>query len=248
MGLLNILKLLIVLISLLIPCKIILASDYAGFYQCEPTFILANKFLLISNGKDDIQILITEPNQEVPIGLVDENMLQKMGMTPEDFSKFKLEQFQDYTFNLKIWTDKGQITQLNKDNEVDTYFHNVLQGGVLMGYTEYTNQVKTDDDWFIRDVIFMGVFDDIYQIFINDLGNDIITDNRNFSGADKVKLSNPLVKNMLEYLAPYEDYYGSWIEISQHETPGKLEFSVKDIQPILNFNVGQTHEFRAICF
>ena len=105
-------KFLIVLISLLAPCQIILASDYAGFYQCEPTFILANKFLLISNGKDDIQILITEPNQEVPIGLVDENMLQKMGMTPEDFSKFKLEQFQDYTFNLKIWTDKA----LNKMN------------------------------------------------------------------------------------------------------------------------------------
>ena len=61
---------------------------------------------------------------------------------------------------------------------------------------------------------------------------------------EKRKVIYSLVRNMLKNLATYS---GSWIEISQSEIPGTLNFSAKNAGLLLNYNVDDTEIFRAVC-
>ena len=217
------------------------ASDYDGDYTCEPTFVLTENYLIIANGIDDIQVLMTKQNPEIELGLVDENKLKKMGMTPEDFAKFKSTEFQKHSFEMKISANTGQIIQTGQGTEVDTYFENVfVKDGaetdpkILMGYTEYSPKTFTDEYWKIRDNVLMDTLDDILEMtetyeYINDV--------------EYRKVLNSLVRNMLKNLATS----GSWIEINQSEIPGALNFSAENAGLLLNYNVDDTAKFRAVC-
>ncbi len=71
-------RLLIIFFMTIFPTIHLWASDYDGDYTCEPTFVLTENYLIIANGIDDIQVLITKQNPEIELGLVDENKLKKI--------------------------------------------------------------------------------------------------------------------------------------------------------------------------
>lgn len=230
-------RLLIIFIMTTFPTIHLWALDYDGNYTCEPTFVLTEKYLLIANGIDNIQVLVTKQNQEIDLGLVDENKLEKMGMTLENFMKFKTTEFRKHSFEMKISANTGQIIQPGQDSEVDTYFENVYlkSGKTLMGYTEYSSKTKTDELWEIRDFVFMGTYDDTqkHAIKIGFLDKE-----------EQRKVIYSLVRNMLKELATSS---GSWIEISQSKVPGTLNFSAENAGLLLNYNVDDTEIFRAVC-
>lgn len=214
------------------------ASDYDGNYKCEPTFVLTENYLLIANGIDDIQFLVTRQNPEIELGLVDENKLKKMGMTLDEFSKFKSTEFQKHSFELKISANTGQIIQTGQDREVDTYFESILVGKtdpkILMGYTEYVSKIENEEFWFIRDFVFMDAWDDTLK------NTETI---EWLEKEEKEKVIYSLVRNMLKNLA----VSGSWIEINQSEIPGALNFSAENAGLLLNYNVGDSEKFQAVC-
>ena len=215
------------------------ASDYDGNYKCEPTFVLTENYLLIANGIDYIQVLVTNQNQGIDLGLVDENKLEKIEMTLEDFIKFKTTEFRKHSFEMKIYSNTGQIIQPGHDEEVDTYFETVLVGKtdskILMGYTEYGSKTRSEEYWWIRDFVLMDTWDDTLK---NTKTIDFLDEE------EKRKVIYSLVRNMLKNLATYS---GSWIEISQSEIPGTLNFSAKNAGLLLNYNVDDTEIFRAVC-
>ena len=63
---------------ILFPTHFVWASNYIGKYKCEPTSILTEDFLFIANGKDNIQVLLTKPNPDIELGLVEETKLKEM--------------------------------------------------------------------------------------------------------------------------------------------------------------------------
>ena len=96
-------RLLVIFLITIFTTTHLWASDYVGDYECEPTFVLQKKGLLfIINGEDDIRVMVIIPNPEIELGLVDENLLKKMEMTPEDFLKFNSEIFKQHSFRMKI--------------------------------------------------------------------------------------------------------------------------------------------------
>ena len=245
-------KFLIVLISLLAPCQIILASEYIGEYKCKPTFVLREDLLFIINGKDDIQVMLINPNPETELGLVDENLLKKIEMTPEDFLKFKSEIFKQHSFRMKISENAGQITQPGKNQDVDVYFEHVLVNNgmetdpkILMGYTEFGNKESKDEFWHIRDYVFSDVFKDTSKYLDKSYGTRDV-DIYYFSDADGKTSADPIIRNMLRNLA-YSGFFGSWIKISLSDSSGTLNFSVDNAGELLNYNVRETDKFRAIC-
>lgn len=222
------------------PTTNLWASNYIGNYECEPTSILTEEFLFIANGKDNIQVLLTKPNPDIELGLVEETKLKKMGSTTEEFLKFKSTQFQKHSFELEISENYGEITQIGQDSEVDTYFENVfLKDGegkptLLLGYTEYTSKTETDEYWKIRDDILIDAMSDILEM----------TKTYEYKNESEYReVLNSLVRNMLKNLATG----GSWIEISQNDNSGTLNFSMVDAQPLFNFNVNKTDKFGAVC-
>jgi hypothetical protein len=244
-------KFLIVLISLLAPCQIILASEYLGEYKCEPTFVLGEDVLFVANSKDDIRLLMINPNREIDFGvfgLIDENVTKKNGGTPEDFLKLKLELFKQYSFRMKISENAGQITQPGENDYVDVYFEHVLVNNgletdpkILMGYTEFGDKESKDEFWHIREFVFTDVLKDTFKYLYKTYGMldiDIYT----FSQDEDGKTSaDPIIRNMLKNLATS----GSWIEISPSDTSGTLNFSIDDAGYLLT--IRETDKFRAVC-
>ena len=232
-------RLLVIFFMTTFPTTSLWASNYIGNYECEPTFVLTEDYLLIANGTDDIKVLLTNQNPEIELGLVDENKLKKMGMTLEDFMKFKTTEFRKHSFEMKINSNSGQIIQLGQDKEVDTYFESVLVGKtdpkILMGYTEYSSKTSSEEYWWIRDFVFMGTWDDTLK---NTKTIEYLDEK------EKEKVIYSLVRNMLKNLA---NYGGSWIEINQSEIPGTLNFSADNAGLLLDYNVKDTEKFRAVC-
>ena len=222
------------------PTHTVWASNYIGEYKCEPTSILTEDFLFIANGKDNIQVLLTKPNPDIELGLVEETKLKKMGMTTKEFQKFKLTQFQKHSFEMKISTNTGQIIQTGQDSEVNTYFENVfLKDGegnpkLLLGYTEYTSKSETEEYWKVRDDLLIDAMSDILEM------------TRTYEYKNEIeykKVLTSLARNMLKNLA----FSGSWIEINQGQVRGTLNFSADNAGLLLNNNVEDTEKFRAIC-
>lgn len=221
---------------ILFPTHIVWASNYVGKYKCEPTSILTEEFLFIANGKDNIQVLLTKPNPDIELGLVEETKLKKMGSTTEEFLKFKSTQFQKHSFELEIFKNYGQIIQTGQDSEVDTYFENVFlkDGELLLGYTEYTSKSETDEYWKVRDDLFIDAMSDILEM------------TRTYEYKNEIeykKVLTSLARNMLKNLA----FSGSWIEINQGQVQGTLNFSADNAGLLLRNNVEDTEKFRAIC-
>jgi len=149
---------------------------------------------------------------------------------------FKSTQFQKHSFELEISENYGEITQIGQDSEVDKYFENVFlkDGALLLGYTEYTSKTETDEYWKIRDDIFIDAMSDILKM----------TRTYEYKNESEYReVLNSLVRNMLKNLA----FGGSWIEISQNDNSGTLNFSMVDAQPLFNFNVNKTDKFVAVC-
>ena len=95
-------KILIVLISLLAPCQIILASEYLGEYKCKPTFIQQEEFLILSNNESDIEVIAIKQYPNYPIGLIDDDFLAEVETSNQDFENWKKEKLESHTFNLLI--------------------------------------------------------------------------------------------------------------------------------------------------
>ena len=185
--------------------------------------------------------MVIIPNPEIELGLVDENLLKKMEMTPEDFLKFNSGIFKQHSFRMKISENAGQITQPGINQDVDVYFEHVLVNDgletdpkILMGYTEYSSKTETEEFWFIRDLVFMPTWDDTLKN-TQKIGT--------LDEVEKRKVLHSLVRNMLKNLATS----GSWIEISPSDTSGTLNFSIDNAGDLLNYNVRETDKFRAVC-
>ena len=237
-------RLLVIFLITIFTTTHLWASDYVGDYECEPTFALREDLLFIANGEDDIRLLMINPNKEIDygvFGLIDENLLKKMEMTPEDFLKFNSGTFKQYSFRMKISENAGQITQPGINQDVDVYFEHVLVNDgletdpkILMGYTEYSSKIETEEFWFIRDLVLMRTWDDTRKN-TQKIGT--------LDEVEKRKVLHSLVRNMLQNLATS----GSWIEISPSDTSGTLNFSIDNAGDLLNYNVRETDKFRAVC-
>lgn len=237
-------RLLVIFLITIFTTTHLWASDYVGDYECEPTFALREDLLFIANGEDDIRLLMINPNKEIDygvFGLIDENVIKKNGETPEGFLKFKSGIFKQHSFRMKISENAGQITQPEKNQDVDVYFEHVLVNDgletdpkILMGYTEYSSKTETEEFWFIRDLVFMPTWDDTLKN-TQKIGT--------LDEVEKRKVLHSLVRNMLKNLATS----GSWIEISPSDTSGTLNFSIDNAGDLLNYNVRETDKFRAVC-
>jgi len=235
-------RLLVIFLITIFTTTHLWASDYVGDYECEPTFVLGEDVLFVVNSKDDIRLLMINPNREIDFGafgLIDENVTKKNGGTPEDFLKLKLELFKQYSFKMKISENSGQITQPGENDDVDVYFEHVLVNDgvetgpkILMGYTEYSSKTETEEFWFIRDLVLMRTWDDTLKN-TQKIGT--------LDEVEKRKVLYSLVRNMLKNLATS----GSWIEISPSDTSGTLNFSIDDAGYLLT--IRETDKFRAVC-
>ena len=229
-------KFLIVLISLLAPCQIILASEYIGEYKCEPTFIQQEEFLILSNNESDIEVIAIKQYPNYPIGLIDEDFLAKVETSNEDFDKWKKEKFESHTFNLLISENGGKISQFDKTNPVEIVFHSIIFNDypkLLAGYTEFSSEEQKEDFWYIRDGVLLDVWNDIDEMV------------RNGSLEESIELINQVANNLLLYLYPISD--GNWIEIEPTDTEGELNFTAKDASRFFSDNVGESQLFKAKC-
>ena len=239
-------KFLIVLISLLAPCQIILASEYIGEYKCEPTFIQQEDFLILSNNESDIEVIVIKQYPNYPIGLIDEDFLAEDQWSNEDFDNWKKEKFELHTFNLLISENGGKITQFDKTNPVEIFFHSIIFNGysnhsiifndypkLLAGYTEFSSEEEKEDFWYIRDGVLLDVWNDIDEMV------------RNGSPEESIELINQVANNLLLYLYPISD--GNWIEIEPTDIKGELNFTAKDASRLFSFNVVESQLFKAKC-
>jgi len=229
-------KFLIVLISLLAPCQIILASEYIGEYKCEPTFIQQEEFLILSNNESDIEVIAIKQYPNYPIGLIDEDFLAEVETSNEDFDKWKKEKFESHTFNLLISENGGKISQFDKTNPVEIVFHSIIFNDypkLLAGYTEFSSEEEKEDFWYIRDGVLLDVWNDIDEMV------------RNGSLEESIELINQVANNLLLYLYPISD--GNWIEIEPTDTEGELNFTAKDASRLFSFNVKESQLFKAKC-
>jgi hypothetical protein len=229
-------KFLIVLISLLAPCQIILASEYIGEYKCEPTFIQQEEFLILSNNESDIEVIAIKQYPNYPIGLIDEDFLAKVETSNEDFDKWKKEKFESHTFNLLISENGGKISQFDKTNPVEIVFHSIIFNDypkLLAGYTEFSSEKEKEDFWYIRDVILVDVWNDIDEMV------------RNGSVEELNELMNQVANNLLLNLYTISD--GNWIEIEPTDINGELNFTAKDASRLFSFNVKESELFKAKC-
>lgn len=243
-------RLLVIFLITIFTTTHLWASDYVGDYECEPTFVLREDLLFIINGKDDIQIMLITPYPETELGLVDENLLKKIKMTPDDFLKFKSGILKQHSFQMKISENSGQITQPGENDDVDVYFEHVLVNDgletdpkILMGYTEFGDKESKDEFWHIREYVFADVLEDTFKYLYETYGMldiDISTFSRDEDGKTS---ADPIIRNMLKNLATR----GSWIEISPSDTSGTLNFSIDNAGDLLNYNVRETEKFRAVC-
>lgn len=242
-------RLLVIFFMTTFPTTNLWASNYIGNYECEPTFVVREAMLFLANGKDDTHLLITNQNSGIDIGLIDEDALKKMEIAPEDFQSLKLEMFQKHSFRMQISENYGQITQTGQ-NGVDTYFEHVLVSPletdpkILMGYTEYTSKIETNEFWFIRDSVFYYVLRDAFKY----LDKTYDTRDVDIGVFSEKKVAYPIIRNMLKNLATSKlTSHGSWIKISQSEVPGTLNFSADNAGLLLDYNVKDTEKFRAVC-
>jgi hypothetical protein len=229
-------KFLIVLISLLAPCQIILASEYIGEYKCEPTFIQQEEFLILSNNESDIEVIAIKQYPNYPIGLIDEDFLAKVETSNEDFDKWKKEKFESHTFNLLISENGGKISQFDKTNPVEIVFHSIIFNDypkLLAGYTEFSSEKEKEDFWYIRDGILVDVWNDIDEMV------------RNGSVEELNELMNQVANNLLLNLYTISD--GNWIEIEPTDINGELNFTAKDASRLFSFNVKESELFKAKC-
>ena len=229
-------KFLIVLISLLAPCQIILASEYLGEYKCEPTFIQQEDFLILSNNESDIEVIVIKQYPNYPIGLIDEDFLAEDQWSNEDFDNWKKEKFELHTFNLLISENGGKITQFDKTNPAEIFFHSIIFNDypkLLAGYTEFSSEEEKEDFWYIRDGVLLDVWNDIDEMV------------RNGSLEESIELINQVANNLLLYLYPISD--GNWIEIEPTDTEGELNFTAKDARRLFSFNVKESQLFKAKC-
>ena len=229
-------KFLIVLISLLAPCQIILASEYIGEYKCEPTFIQQEEFLILSNNESDIEVIAIKQYPNYPIGLIDEDFLAKVETSNEDFDKWKKEKFESHTFNLLISENGGKISQFDKTNPVEIVFHSLIFNDypkLLAGYTEFSSEKEKEDFWYIRDGVLVDVWNDIDEMV------------RNGSVEELNELMNQVANNLLLNLYTISD--GNWIEIEPTDINGELNFTAKDASRLFSFNVKESQLFKAKC-
>ena len=229
-------KFLIVLISLLAPCQIILASEYLGEYKCEPTFIQQEDFLILSNNESDIEVIAIKQNPDYPIGLIDEDFLAEVETSNEDFDKWKKEKFESHTFNLLISENGGKISQFDKTNPVEIVFHSLIFNDypkLLAGYTEFSSEEQKEDFWYIRDGVLVDVWNDIDEMV------------RNGSAEELNELMNQVANNLLLNLYTISD--GNWIEIEPTDINGELNFTAKDARRLFSFNVKESQLFKAKC-
>ena len=229
-------KFLIVLISLLTPCQIILASEYIGEYKCEPTFIQQEEFLILSNNESDIEVIAIKQYPNYPIGLIDEDFLAKVETSNEDFDKWKKEKFESHTFNLLISENGGKISQFDKTNPVEIVFHSLIFNDypkLLAGYTEFSSEKEKEDFWYIRDGVLVDVWNDIDEMV------------RNGSAEELNELMNQVANNLLLNLYTISD--GNWIEIEPTDINGELNFTAKDASRLFSFNVKESQLFKAKC-
>jgi hypothetical protein len=229
-------KFLIVLISLLAPCQIILASEYIGEYKCEPTFIQQEEFLILSNNESDIEVIAIKQYPNYPIGLIDEDFLAKVETSNEDFDKWKKEKFESHTFNLLISENGGKISQFDKTNPVEIVFHSIIFNDypkLLAGYTEFSSEEQKEDFWYIRDGVLVDVWNDIDEMV------------RNGSVEELNELMNQVANNLLINIYRISD--GAWIEIELTDINGELNFTAKDASRLFSFNVKESQLFKAKC-
>ena len=229
-------KFLIVLISLLAPCQIILASEYIGEYKCEPTFIQQEDFLILSNNESDIEVIVIKQYPNYPIGLIDEDFLVEVETSNEDFDIWKKEKFESHTFNLFISEKGGKISQFDKTNPVEIVFHSIIFNDypkLLAGYTEFSSEEQKEDFWYIRDGVLVDVWNDIDEMV------------RNGSAEELNELMNQVANNLLLNLYTISD--GNWIEIEPTDINGELNFTAKDASRLFSFNVKESQLFKAKC-
>ena len=229
-------KFLIVLISLLAPCQIILASEYIGEYKCEPTFIQQEDFLILSNNESDIEVIVIKQYPNYPIGLIDEDFLAEDQWSNEDFDNWKKEKFELHTFNLLISENGGKISQFDKTNPVEIVFHSIIFNDypkLLAGYTEFSSEEQKEDFWYIRDGVLVDVWNDIDEMV------------RNGSLEESIELINQVANNLLLNLYTISD--GNWIEIEPTDINGELNFTAKDARRLFSFNVKESQLFKAKC-
>ena len=243
-------RLLVIFLITIFTTTHLWASDYVGDYESEPTFVLREDLLFIINGKDDIQIMFITPNPETELGLVDENLLKKIEMTPDDFLKFKSGILKQHSFQMKISENSGQITQPGENDDVDVYFEHVLVNDeletdpkILMGYTEFGDKESKDEFWHIREYVFADVLKDTFKYLYKTYGMLDINIYTFSQDEDGKASADPIIRNMLKNLATR----GSWIEISSSDTSGTLNFSIDNAGDLLNYNVRETDKFRAVC-
>ena len=233
-------KFLIVLISLLAPCQIILASEYIGEYKCEPTFIQQEEFLILSNNESDIEVIAIKQYPNYPIGLIDEDFLAEVETSNKDFDKWKKEKFESHTFNLLISENGGKISQFDKTNPVEIVFHSIIFNDypkLLAGYTEFSSEEQKEDFWYIRDGVLIDVWNDIDKNLYFEYGT-VNEDEYN-------QLMNQITNNLLINLYTISD--GNWIEIEPTDTEGELNFTAKDARRLFSFNVKESQLFKAKC-
>jgi hypothetical protein len=229
-------KFLIVLISLLAPCQIILASEYIGEYKCEPTFIQQEEFLILSNNESDIEVIAIKQYPNYPIGLIDEDFLAEVETSNEDFDMWKKEKFESHTFNLLISENGGKISQFDKTNPVEIVFHSIIFNDypkLLAGYTEFSSEEQKEDFWYIRDGVLVDVWNDIDEMV------------RNGSVEELNELMNQVANNLLINIYRISD--GAWIEIELTDINGELNFTAKDASRLFSFNVKESQLFKAKC-
>ena len=229
-------KFLIVLISLLAPCQIILASEYIGEYKCEPTFIQQEDFLILSNNESDIEVIVIKQYPNYPIGLIDEDFLAEDQWSNEDFDNWKKEKFELHTFNLLISENGGKISQFDKTNPVEIVFHSIIFNDypkLLAGYTEFSSEEQKEDFWYIRDGVLVDVWNDIDEMV------------RNGSVEELNELMNQVANNLLLNLYTISD--GNWIEIEPTDINGELNFTAKDASRLFSFNLKESQLFKAKC-
>ena len=229
-------KFLIVLISLLAPCQIILASEYIGEYKCEPTFIQQEDFLILSNNESDIEVIAIKQYPNYPIGLIDDDFLAEVETSNQDFENWKKEKLESHTFNLLISENGGKISQFDKTNPVEIVFHSIIFNDypkLLAGYTEFSSEEQKEDFWYIRDGVLVDVWNDIDEMV------------RNGSAEELNELMNQVANNLLLNLYTISD--GNWIEIEPTDINGELNFTAKDASRLFSFNVKESQLFKAKC-